>query len=479
MLNDRNHKIVESGKWKVESICVLLMLVLLLGVTVPCIPQDKADVPSLTISDNKANLYDIDATGTDIAFVLEALARRSSVNIVVSPEVKGQISAHLKQMSIDSILEFLATVQGFGWKKMDDTYLVAAKEKFALPAPPIIAPVPPEQQVLVWVCKNIKPSDVPVMVERLFPSVKVVEGPEAASPALSATDTGLSNASKTQLSANDSSGKGDKKSNKIVLLGPAPEIAKVKELLSQVDVPRKQVSIEVAIMEIRSSAGKEIGIDWGWNTYSISDTPTKDVFRQADPVTGKVEQQELTTPWTGGIGFGRFLKSPTNLTATISAMIKDGSANLLAKPNISVLDGESGGILIGSKVKYPVLSQRDSDGRPIYDTQEEPVGISLQLSAKVGDEDKVVMALYPQVSMLTGYLNDLPQISTREARTTVAVKSGETLAIGGLISEDEIRNAAKVPLLGDLPIIGNFFKSIKKSKERTEIVIFLTPKIED
>ena len=85
------------------------------------------------------------------------------------------------------------------------------------------------------------------------------------------------------------------------------------------------------------------------------------------------------------------------------------------------------------------------------------------------------------MSLVTSYLKmkavDYPQISTREARTTFSVKSGATLAIGGLIKDEEIKSADKIPLLGDLPIIGQFFRHNKNSKLRTEIVIFLTPKI--
>jgi pilus assembly protein CpaC len=93
----------------------------------------------------------------------------------------------------------------------------------------------------------------------------------------------------------------------------------------------------------------------------------------------------------------------------------------------------------------------------------------------------MVLTVYPQVSLVTSFLKtqagDYPQISTREARTTVSMKSGATLSIGGLIRDDDIKSITKVPLLGDLPFIGQFFRRDKKSRDRTEIVILLSPTI--
>lgn len=92
------------------------------------------------------NLYDIDASGTDVKCVLEALARRSGANIVVSPDITGSINAHLKQMTVDSILDYLSTVDGFKWQKSGSTYLVANKDRFVAPPAPVEAPPPAPDQ---------------------------------------------------------------------------------------------------------------------------------------------------------------------------------------------------------------------------------------------------------------------------------------------------------------------------------------------
>lgn len=409
----------------------------------------------------EAGVYDIDSSGTDIKYVLEALARRSGANIVVSPDIMGDVSVHLKQMTIDSILDNLATVHGFAWEKSGQTYLVAAKEKFVKPAP---AQAPAQRQTLLWQCKHSKPADLVTVVTKLLPNVTAVEGPNMITPTLESSDsgtstsmgssTGSSSSSTTSTSGSSSSQSVRSNSNMLVLMGEPGDIEQAKGILAQLDMPRKQVNIDVSITEIAETSGKELGTEWAWNEVGLTEDTS-----------------------TSGIWFGKFSKEATNITATVSALIKNGSATLLAKPNISVLDNEYAEILIGDRILFPKLTGYNDNGIPIYDKDEEKVGIYLQIAPKIAGDSEIVLTVYPQVSLVTGYLKDYPQISTREAKTTVSVKNGSTLAIGGLLQDNDIKNYSKVPLLGDLPIIGSVFRHSKKTKERTEIVIFLTPKI--
>lgn len=416
--------------------------------------EDKA--PAVRAGD-KADLYDIDASGTDIRLVLEMLARRSGANIVVGPEVTGEANAHLKQMTVDAILEQLAAVQGFSYQKNGTTYLVAGKSSETKRHEPETKPPPPDE-VLVWECKHISPADLVEAVKELFPSIKSVEGPGAVTPELRMLTgavqekTGGSTGTSTQ-----DSGSKKHKGVRIVLLGAPDEIARAKDVLSKLDKPRPQVEIQVAITEINSSVSKEVGIQWSWTDIGIKET--------ADT----------------GIGFGKFTKEGMTITAALSALLKDGQVRILAQPKISVLDSETAEILIGDRILFPKLIGYNQVGAPLYDKEEERVGIYLQIAPRVAGDGEIVMTLYPQVSLVTGFLKtqagDYPQISTREARTTVSVKGGETLAIGGLLRDNEVANMAKFPVLGDMPIIGHLFRHTKKTKERTEIVILLSPRI--
>lgn len=432
----------------------------------PAEPSSRQTSSSPTINITKtAGLYDIDAGSTDIEFVFEALARCSGANIVVSPDITGVVTAHLKQLSLESILDYLATVQGFAWEKSDDTYLVASKDRLQKPTPPVIEEGPPEPALLVWQCKYIKAYDVVTLIQALFPDIKVSEGPGSITPVLDGSVAGLGVGSGGTSSAYGSTSTGAQSggtsptgSRSIVLIGDPKQVGKAKEALLQLDVERPQVSIKVEILEISSSYGEELGVNW---TYSDL------VFSEAAPESA--------------IKFGTISRAGMTLTGAISALLENGAAKLLAQPNIAVIDGECANILIGDRILFPKLIGYSQFGTPIYDKEEERVGISLQIASKVTTPEDVLMTLYPQVSLVTSYLKtqagNYPQISTREAKTTVSVKSGDTLVIGGLLRDDEIKSASKIPLLGDLPIIGGFFRHTTTTKEHNEIVILLTPTV--
>lgn len=453
---------VKSRKSKVQSpktvgAVVLLACLIVQSLATGVGAQSNAAAPATA---PKQSLYDVDASGGDVRFVLEALARQSGVNIVISPDVAGTITAHLKQMPLDSLLDNLAAVHGFEWAKNDATYVVSAKDK--TPKPEIVAPPPmPEQESLIWRCRHIKANDLVTLLTGMFPNCKAAVGPSSVSPVLQDPLSGASAA--TGAAAASSSGssssttKTDDTASTIVLYGEAKDIAKAKALLEKLDIARPQIAIEVSITEIGSNLNKELGINWSWNDITLKETAAS------------------------GIRFGSFAKEAMTFTGTLSALTTSGNAHLLAQPNISVIDGGYADILIGDRILFPKLVGYTQFGTPIYDKDEERVGIYLQIAPRVTEDDEILLTLYPQVSLVTSYLKtqagDYPQISTREARTTVSVKSGATLAIGGLIKDEEIKSAEKIPLLGDLPIIGQFFRHNKNTKNRTEIVIFLTPKI--
>jgi type II secretory pathway component GspD/PulD (secretin) len=416
---------------------------------------------------SKDSLYSVDASSTDVRLVLEALARQSGVNMVVSPEVTGDVSAQLKQMPIDTLLDRLSAAHGFAWTRNGETYIVSAKGKDAPPEaamrPDVVAPPPPapEPEALVWRCRHVKAEELATTLSAMFANCKIAAGPSGISPKLQDPLSGASAATGAATSgsgaSSTSSGGTESNAATVILYGDAKEIARAKALLEKIDVPRPTVSIEVAVTEISSSASRDLGLNWSWSDL---------VFKEGAG---------------SGIQFGNLAKQPVTFTATLAALATTGNAHLLAQPNMSVIDGGCADILIGDRILFPKLVGYTQFGTPIYDKEEERVGIYLQIAPRVTDDDAIVLTVYPQVSLVTKYLKtqagDYPQISTREARTTVPIKSGCTLAIGGLIQDNDIKNGEKVPLLGDLPIIGQFFRHSKTTKERTEIVIFLTPKI--
>lgn len=459
-------------------------------------PQSTPQPPPSAISTvpGKAGAYDVDASGTDVKFVLEALARQSGANIVVSPDIAGQLNMHVKGQSLESILDSLSATMDVAWKKDGTTYLVVPKSRLAPPVSekPVSDPAP-ESTIAVCPCHNIDPREVVGIIMKLFPGVNAVVGPSISLPSYtddagssggSSANPGVyqypgegsdpSSASASAASATPATAGLGNRGDKIILMGPVGDVEKAKLVLGQLDVRKRQVNIELAITEIKTSGDKQVGVDWNWDPISVKEGFTT-------PNSDPTDTGSAFNPTNVVVAQPKFLTQPWNFGATLSAMVKNGSANLLAKPNISVLDGGSGRIFLGDTVRYLELDSRDRDGKPIYRSATVDAGISLPIAARILNDDSIMLTLHPAVSLITGYSiiegSQYPQVSTREVQTTVIIKNGAMLAIGGLIRDEDTKNASKVPIMGDLPVIGALFRSTTTKKQRTELIILLCPKI--
>jgi type II secretory pathway component GspD/PulD (secretin) len=241
------------------------------------------------------------------------------------------------------------------------------------------------------------------------------------------------------------------------LAGDQSIVAQALDLAKKLDVRRAQVKIGVQITDIDRSALKDLGLQYTFGSFGLQESQPS------------------------GIGFGKFTRSPLSVSATISALETSGDAKLLAAPNMTLLDGEQGYILIGDRLQFPQLIGYTPAQTPIYNVTEERVGIYLQLAVHMEDNGEITLTIYPQVSTVTGYLNingaSYPQISTREQQTTVRVKDGQQIVVGGLIQDEEIKNIQKVPILSDIPILRELFTYRDTTKQQTEVVILITPQI--
>lgn len=498
MHEDRNHNITKCTMPSIVGWAVYIIvstLIMVAGVAWaedPIRPTTPAITGSAFIkgSTDESNLFDVDASGADIKYVLEALARQSGANIIISPELAGQVNVHVKRQPLNSILDNMAIVLGFTWKQDGSTYLIFSKKKDeqALPVEKDDKdkeekPLPVEQSMYVWDCRNVRPDELATVVKKLFPSITATEGPsislpdyvDTGNPASGITPAYNGNEAHPALAINPtSSNTATRHGDKLILMGPAADIEKAKAIITQLDVRKRQISIELAITEITSTGDKQIGMDWNWDSLSV-----KEGYTQANP-----DSTDTTLPYNPTnvtIAQPKFLTQPFNFGATLSLMVKSGSAKLLAKPNISVLDGESARIFLGNRVLYLELDSRDKDGKPIYRADSVDAGISLPIAPRIISDNAIMLTLHPSVSLITGYSkiegSEYPQISTRDVQTTVIVKNGQMLAIGGLLRDEDVKNASKVPIMGDLPVIGSLFRSNTTKKSRTELIIFLSPKI--
>jgi len=251
---------------------------------------------------------------------------------------------------------------------------------------------------------------------------------------------------------------------KLVLTGTPDEIDEAKKYLSEVDVAAKQVALELRVMEMTKEDAEKIGLDWNVVTGSAAVrtiTLNHGIDNAADTVGVHI----------GGRNWH------ADVTATLDAFANKD--NLIARPNLLALDGRESEIFVGDVIRYVQSIQSTQNGTTVT-TAEVPVGVRLSVMPRIGT-DTMTLDLRPEVSFLQGFTpipggGELPQTSLRTAQSTVAIHDGDTIAIGGLIQDQDTFNVSKVPILGDLPIIGRLFRSTTKDKQRREVVLFLTAK---
>lgn len=428
-------------------------------------------------------LYDVNAFQSDFATILAALSKDAGSNVVVvSPPIK-KITLNLKQVSFEQAVQMLASAAGMISRKENDTFYLGETKDIAaaFPKPIEDIPKPIAQEICqeVYICKYIVAADLVKSLVTIFEkdNIKVALGANTFSPRLdqasTAAVTGVESASKGGTMSSENA----QNAHNILLYGDVDIVAKALAFAKKMDIRRKQVRISVRITDINNDALKELGVQWDWSKYRASEAPN------FTPTGGGGAASAATqTPQLNGINFGAFVHDAISIQATLSALEKSDRAKLLAAPSLSLLDGERGFILIGDRLVFPVLIGYSQAGSPIFNKTEERVGIYLQVAVQIADNNEVTLTVYPQVSVVTNFLiingASYPQISTREQQTTVRVKNGEQIVVGGLIREEEVSNIQRVPFLSRIPLFGELFTYRKKNKRKSEVVIVITPEIQ-
>jgi general secretion pathway protein D len=260
-----------------------------------------------------------------------------------------------------------------------------------------------------------------------------------------------------------------------------------------------QVLIKVVFMEVQRNNSTDIGIEGGWAKNNIGNAMSS----SAGNVFGLSGLNSLVTNYnalgqpistalssgTGSSGLGTFYQIVgTDFQATLRAIAQSGKAQVLSRPSILARDGQLAKIVVGQKVPLPTSVSYNTGGNattiPIVNVTYTDVGIILNVTPFVGANGLVQMIIQPQTSSVNPTKSQTiapgvsaPYLDVRSADTVVVTPDGQTVVIGGLISNTKSSSASKVPLLGDIPLLGALFRSSEKTDDKTELLIFLTPHI--
>jgi type II secretory pathway component GspD/PulD (secretin) len=159
----------------------------------------------------------------------------------------------------------------------------------------------------------------------------------------------------------------------------------------------------------------------------------------------------------------------------LSALAQKGLSKLLSNPKVTTVNNKEAKILVGQRIPYTTTTVTNTGSTQM--TQFLDVGVKLTVTPTINADRKITLVVHPEVSLFVRADAAGPVVGTREANTTVIVNDAETVVIGGLITEQDIKQGTQVPLLGDIPIIGHLFKRQFDTKSRTELLVFLTPQI--
>ena len=260
----------------------------------------------------------------------------------------------------------------------------------------------------------------------------------------------------------------DERTNKIFIEDIEEKVFDMEKMIESIDVPVRQVSVEARIVYAKKSAQEEMGVRWGvGGNNSYNSTITDNIGIADGSSLGSLGGAANTV----GVTLG-FLNA--NVDATLNALETSGDVEIVARPTVIAADKQKS--VIASGQEYPYLEI--SDDGDVTTTFKEVV-LSLDVTPQITPDDTLILDLAIVQDSIAEITEAGPALDTTNITSRVIVDNMETLVLGGVFKEDTIEGEEKVPLLGDIPLLGDAFKYKNESKEKVELLIFITPKILD
>ncbi len=273
----------------------------------------------------------------------------------------------------------------------------------------------------------------------------------------------------------------DKATNALVIMAAPADYQNLLQVIQKLDKRRRQVFVQAIIAEVSLDRLQELGVQWGAMGGGSNGTVT---------AAGLYDPQSSFTPLlsslaalqSAGFNIPDLTGTAVNFSVILKALNSTGALNVLSTPTILTSDNKEAEIFVGENVPFRGKVEISTSSNPsLQSIERKDTGITLKLTPQISEGEFIKMDLYQEISAVkdsTGVTGAADLITTkRSAKTSVVVKDKETVVIGGLISEREQDSVSKVPLLGDIPLLGWLFKSTTKKREKTNLILLLTPQI--
>ncbi len=419
----------------------------------------------------------------EVRDVLTSLAVLGHVDIVADDSVTGKITVQMESMDFDTALNVIAKMKGLVYQKQGNIILVGKKDIM-------------QSNFGTLHVMKLKFVDWHSAAE----AATLVLGEAGINQIMQNTkDIAKNNVHEVYDAKNRMSKRLmiDEQTNSLLFFGTDEEAANIMQMLEKIDIPAQQVSLEAKVIAINKDAAKNLGVEWEWSKLPQSPAYTTEYETVENTVvlpdgtlkkiTQDIPKQNVQRQWKNGEstpGIIQFGHGPEGhpfefyYAATLNALISDGKANVLARPNIMTIQGKEAVINIGGEVPVPTVSTTNSTTTTSIVYRE--AGIILRYTPRVNKDGFITAEVHTEVSSPM-YIEDLKayRFSKRSADTNIRLKDGQTMVIGGLIGSEDSKSISKIPFLGDIPILGRFFRNEKQSKSESEVMIFLTAHIVD
>jgi len=284
----------------------------------------------------------------------------------------------------------------------------------------------------------------------------------------------------------------DENTNSLVIVATQDQFSILRQVIERLDIRRKQVFIEAVVLEIASDDSFEAGIgahmakDDGSMPLLSSQTSTSSLGLSPDMLSGMaVGVYGDPIDVSVGMGDAATTMAVPAFGIALHALQTNSAVNIVSTPNILTMDNEEAKLVVGRNIPFPVSTGRDNNGQPIVSYQREDVAITLKVTPQINESNYVTLEVFQEVQEVEEDNQGLEAstagfiTSKRSAETTVVVRDNQTVVIGGLIGNTETEVETKVPILGDLPLIGMLFRGQRNTSRKTNMLIFLTPHIID
>ena len=289
----------------------------------------------------------------------------------------------------------------------------------------------------------------------------------------------------------------DPTTNSLIITAPEPLYRQLRAVIDKLDGRRAQVLVESLIVEVAANKVAQFGIQWqgilgkqGDGTVGVIGTNSGAAGSNIIGLTAALASGSATSIATAATGLGAGMNvalaprinGQYYLGALANFLQNSGDANVLSTPNIMTLDNEEARILIGNNVPFVTGSYANSTGsstvNPFTTVERKDVGLMLKVRPQIGENGTVKMAIYQEISKIDDSTRNNangPSTSKRSVESNVLVDDGSIIVIGGLLEDTYSQGEDKVPLMGDLPVVGNLFKSENRKRNKTNLMIFLRP----